>query len=320
MKRNERGVIVDAMTICCEVVNDCYVDKLYRLKSGEFLDVDEYRLFRVQGRYYDYTFNIIIDDGNERYLFGHIKFGINHSIVDCNVFDNGRRKVWLSVDNRQLYTSNYRRILNDVICRLGLSFHNVTTLDLSYDITAFNVGRKIKSLIRDKTLVVILNGKVCRDRDVDRPEISFTTSGTLNKDKYITVNIKQKKAIKDKSAGVTICCYDKRAEIRNSSSKKYILDFYGNPNKLYRTEVHLNNEQLKKYMSDCGTRFDFSMMTNAMLEDMFFYFLNSVIRFRRGRRPILWDDVLRRKQFAAEGNNNPPCQNNKNRHKKEKIK
>lgn len=320
MMRNERGIIVDALTICCEVVNDCYVEELYRLKSGEFLDVDEYRLFRVQGRYYDYTFNIIFDDENGRHLFGRIKSGINNSIEDCNVFDNGHRKVWLSVENRQLYTSNYRHILNDVICRLGLSFHNVTTLDLCYDISKFNVGRKIKNLIRNKTLVVILNGKACRDRDVDRPEISYTSSGSLNRDKYNTVNVKQKKAIKDKSGGVTVCCYDKRAEIQNSSGKEYILDYYDNPKKLYRTEVHLNNEQIKKYMSDCGIGRDFNMMTHDMLETMFFHFLNNVIRFRSGRKPILWEDILRRNKCSAKGSNTPPCQNNKKRPKKEKIK
>ena len=57
----------------------------------------------------------------------------------------------------------------------------------------------------------------------------------------MTVNVKQRNAIKDKSRGVTVTTYDKLAEISNSSGKEYILNFYGNPTKLFRTEVHLNN-------------------------------------------------------------------------------
>ena len=44
----------------------------------------------------------------------------------------------------------------------------------------------------------------------------------MNKDKYLTVSIKQKKANKDKSRGATLTAYDKKAEISNSSGKKYI--------------------------------------------------------------------------------------------------
>lgn len=313
MKPCDTGVIIDALTVCCEVANGCYMEELSELHPGESIIVDEYELFRVQGRYYDYTYNILINDIGQRCLFGQVKFGVNHSVDDCNVLANGRRKVWLTVENRQLYTPDYRRVMNDVMCRLGLVFHNVTTLDLCFDLNAFNVPKRLKRLIRNKDLKVILNGKVCRDRDIDRPEIHYDDSGSLNRDKYLSVSVKQKKALKNKSFGVTVCCYDKRAEIQNSSGKEYILDYYGNPKKLFRTEVHLNNEQIKEYMSASGTRFHFGMMTNEMLEEMYFYFLNSVIRFRKGKKSILWEDILRREKVSARVNNNPPCHDPPNR-------
>lgn len=40
----------------------------------------------------------------------------------------------------------------------------------------------------------------------------------MNKDKYLTVSIKQK-AIKDKGKGTTLTAYNKKAEIANSSGK-----------------------------------------------------------------------------------------------------
>lgn len=110
----------------------------------------------------------------------------------------------------------------------------------------------------------------------------------------MTVNVKQRNAIKDKSRGVTLITYDKLAEIRNSSRKDYILDFYGNPNKLYRTEVHLNNADIKDYLDGRGLFFNYYMIDGALLEEMFFYHLNSVIRFKDGKQDIRWEQLLGR--------------------------
>ena len=99
--------------------------------------------------------------------------------------------------------------------------------------------------------------------------------------KYMTVNVKQKNAVKDKSKGITLTTYDKAAEVKNSSGKDYILNFYGNPKKLYRTEVHLNNQEVKDYLEGRGLFFNYYMIDEALLEDMFYHHLNSVIRFEK---------------------------------------
>ena len=70
--------------------------------------------------------------------------------------------------------------------------------------------------------------------------------GIWIKIKYLTVNIKQKKAIKDKSKGSTLIAYNKKAEIANSSDKTYINSHYNNPAKLHRLEVHLNNDEVER--------------------------------------------------------------------------
>lgn len=170
-----------------------------------------------------------------------MKFNVSQKAEADNLHENGNPKVWISLNNQTLYTNDQYH-LGFIATKLGLEPHNITTLDLCKD-TPFNVGKSVRQLIKDKTVTTILNGKRIKDRDEDRPEITYTTSGSLNKtDKYMTVNIKQKNAIKDKSRGVTITTYDKVAEVQNSSGKDYILNYYGNPKKLYRTEVHLNNQ------------------------------------------------------------------------------
>lgn len=75
----------------------------------------------------------------------------------------------------------------------------------------------MRQLIKNKAVTTILNGTKVKDRDEDRPEITYTLSGSLNKDKNMTFNVKQRNAIKDKSRGVTVTTYDKLAEISNSS-------------------------------------------------------------------------------------------------------
>ena len=145
-------------------------------------------------------------------------------------------------------------------------------------------------------MTTILNGKRIIDRDEDRPEISYTNSGSLNKqDKYKTVNIKQRNAIKDKSNGITVQTYDKVAEISNASDKQYILEHYGNPTRLYRTEVHLNADDIKNYVERRGIQYTpLILFDEATLEDMFFHFLGSVIRFQSRKIDVSWEHLLGR--------------------------
>ena len=118
-------------------------------------------------------------------------------------------------------------------------------------------------------------------------------SGNLDRDKYLTVNIKQKKAIKDKSRGSTLTAYDKRAEIANSSSKDYISDLYGRPSKLHRLEVHLNNDELKDYIQRTGDYMDFNLIySTAFLFQLFEYTLSSLIRFEKDGKRLSWEDIL----------------------------
>ena len=179
--------------------------------------------------------------------------------------------------------------------KLGLVFHNVTSLDLCLD-TPFSVSPLIKVYLHNKDITTILNGKRIIDRDEDRTEISYTFSGSLNKqDKYKTVNIKQRNAIRDKSKGITVLTYDKVAEIGNASDKQYILDHYGNPPRLYRTEVHLNAEDIKNYVERIGIQYTpLILFDEAVLESMFFHFLGSVIRFQSRKYDVSWEHLLGR--------------------------
>ena len=289
----KRKVMIDALTVCFEVENHYHFDRISSLDFGETYDLYEFQLVRIEGRYYDNVYPITYMDDDTEIEFGQLKFNISRGSESDNLHENGNLKVWISLNNQTLYTKDQYN-LGFIAAKLGLEPHNITTLDLCKD-TPFNVGKSLRKLIKDKTATTILNGKRVKDRNEDRPEITYTSSGSLNKnDKYMTVNVKQKNAVKDKSKGITLTTYDKAAEVKNSSGKDYILNFYGNPKKLYRTEVHLNNQEVKDYLEGRGLFFNYYMIDEALLEDMFYHHLNSVIRFEKGKDHITWEDLCGR--------------------------
>ena len=240
----KRPVIIDAFTVCCQVENSVLFEKIASLQFGESIEFEDFTLTRIDGRYYNYVNTITYNDCGDIKTFGQLKFGLNNGNDEAH--ENGKQKAWITVDNVALYSQAISYL--GYICEiLHLNVHNFTTIDLCKD-TPFDVSRALHRLYRNKNITTILNGKRITNRDEDRPEISRTLSGSLNKDKYQTIYVKQRNAIRDKSAGVTLKTYDKLAEIRNASEKEYILDYYNNPTKLYRTEVHLNNAEIKEYL------------------------------------------------------------------------
>lgn len=289
----KRKVMIDALTLCFEAMKPQLIEDISKLKVEEYYDLCEFKLFRIEGRYFDYVYAIQIWDGERSLEFGQLKFGLNRN-DDCNNHANSLQKVWIALNNEVLYSDDFH-FLDYIATALGLAPHNITSLDLCLD-TPFNVSQKLKQLIRDSSITTYLNGKIVKDRNEDRPEITYVYSGSLAKDKYVTVNVKQRKAIKDKNKGVTVLTYDKAAEIRNSSHKNYILDYYESPRKLFRTEVHLNNEDIKDYFAKIGeSEITYWMFhSENLLEGMFFEHLNSVIKFKKGNQAIEWKHLLGR--------------------------
>lgn len=220
----KRPVIIDAFTVCCEVENSVLFNKITSLEFGESIEFEHFTLTRIDGRYYNNVNTITYNDCGEIKTFGQLKFGLNSGSSEANAHDNGKPKAWITVDNTALY-SQATCYLGYICSVLHLNVHNYTSIDLCKD-TPFDVSRSLHRLYKNKNITTILNGKRIIDRDEDRPEISRTLSGSLNKDKYQTIYVKQRNAIRDKSAGVSLKTYDKLAEIQNASEKEYILDYY----------------------------------------------------------------------------------------------
>lgn len=269
MKACNRPVILDALRARYSIENDYYVTELTQLKYGERYDMYDFHLYRVEGRYYDNVYIIRLEEGDKTIDFAELRFNRRGEHSDNPEY------VWISVCNPALYRGD-AQYLDYIACNLGLAFVNFTALDLCLDLH-FNIGKTIKRNIKKPEITTLLNGKVVKDRNADRPEISYITSGSLNNhDKYLSVCVKQRRALKDKSRGATMIAYDKLAEIRNSSEKEYISEFYGHPEKLYRLEIHLNSEEIKDYFEEYPYENNYMAVIGGgqPLEDMLLYHLN----------------------------------------------
>lgn len=268
-------------------------EALCTLRHGEWLEREEITLYRIEGRYHDYVYCIRYNDGEKMREWGLLKFGINHGNAKANTHTNGSRKVWLELKNETLYRDDFY-FLTYVEQLLGLSFHNITSIDLALD-TPFQLHKTVKRLLHDAKVTTILNGKVIIDRNEDRPELTYTMSGSLNRqNKYQTVLVKQKNAVHDKSRGVVVTLYDKIAEIQESK-KHYISEHYGNPKELYRVEVHLNAAEVWEFVRNKGIDYTPLLMVDRLiLEDMFFHILGSVLRFRCDDKDVSWRYLLGR--------------------------
>lgn len=295
------GLNLDALRLCYEVADPHNINIIKDKEVGGEIDFMYFYLRRIEGKHFKFVYEIRYNDMGKDKLFGEFRLGINDNKEESNTHQNGYTKAWISISNRVLYSDEiyYLGFIED---NLGLELHNITTLDLCLDMST-DIARLIRKLIRNPQITTLLNGKRIINRKEDRPEITYTFSGNMDKDKYLTVNIKQKKAIKDKSKGCTLIAYNKKAEIANSSDKKYIDNYYYNPSKLHRLEVHLNNEEIKDYIVKTRHELSFySFIDKKFLLRLFGYTLNSLIRFEKEDRPIDWADIL------LEGYNNHPCQ------------
>jgi len=145
-----RKIQIDALTLCYEVENTYYYDQLLQLDYGASIDLNEFQLTRTTGRYYDNVYNIQAWNGEKTITFGQMKFSLANGNEESNTHKNGLRKVWLSLNNETLYSEDFH-FLTYIEQRLGLTFHNITSLDLCLD-TPFAVSPLVKTYAHSQNI------------------------------------------------------------------------------------------------------------------------------------------------------------------------
>ena len=112
---------------------------------------------------------------------------------------------------------------------------------------------------------------------------------SLDKDFPKSLTVKQAKTINNKYNGTMLDSYNKHNEIMHKSNKYYILDYYGNPSKLYRLEVRLNNADIRKLSKMCKIELSEDIIFDEhRLDELYLKALHSLLRFTHSRKKLDW--------------------------------
>ena len=283
-KKVNSGIVIDKLQICYEPTNSVYLEDLKTVQLNGIITIAGFHFHRLSNDRFKHFFCVYDKDNKVVATLKFFKYANEN---------NSSKYFFLEVNNEVLYDPKRLYGLLLMPGMVGLTFHNFTCIDLAYD-SPYNTTTMIRKRMRDESLDTIINGKVVKDRSSILDGLTCTHSVTIKKLKNLTITIKQKKAQKHVYDGVTVQAYNKKEEILNASDKQYILDYWGNPKRLYRLEVRLHNEDIKAFLSHELITPSMDILFNyAQLKDMFLFHLNSVIRFRSGRKIIAWEDILK---------------------------
>ncbi len=274
--QNERlgKTIIDALTLCY-VAEGKVLDHLREVKHQ--YSIDTFTLYRTSGKHHKEHFDIYLHKKKVATIYFD-RFGAA----------GDEFYVWLRIENHVLY--NHQLLIQTLILPelLDIDFNNITYIELARDFT-YNITQRIRSLMRNPELKTIINGKQKKDRDEAIDGILRTCKISLNKDLPKSLCIKQAKAEKNKYDGITMDSYNKMDEIISKSHKQYILDYYGNPSKLHRLELRLNNPDIKKISKAIGLSVtDDTIFNQDALDQIYLQALQSLLRFTDGRKKLDW--------------------------------
>ena len=271
--------IIDNLVICFLAAPALLAElrELYAINYGDF------RLSRVEGRFHRHYFNITTPRAQK---LGNLYF-------DRFASDGNELYLWMKVENAALYDRDLLNAVKLIPDRLGLRYYGISSLDLARDF-GYDIASRIRKMMRREDIAVIINGKEVKDRTAMLKGVYRTCGMSLAKDGTKGLTIKQAKAAKNKHMGITLDCYDKAEEIENASGKQYISVFYGNWKRLRRLEVRMNCEQIKRACSKTGVPYDLNLLeTPESLDALYIYTLQSVLRFRHGRKVLQWEYLFK---------------------------
>lgn len=282
MKGIKAKMNIDKLTVCYSTTEEVFAELL----DTNFADYDTFQLVRYDDPDKLFADSFIIKskdideiNGGTKWIeFAKLKFNMRLSNKD----EDNKHYMWIYFNNKTLYTAMYPDVsiiaeMEYIADTLGLRINNVTSLDIAFD-SNINIAKRIKKAIFNKTLSVILNGKLKDNTKEVLEQILYMQKGNQERMTDLSIYVTQKK--KD---GFELCVYDKTKEA-TLKNKSYILNWMATHQNIYRAEVRLKNQHLKEYF-DKKPDFTLDMIytylsDKSFLFDMFIDYVNRLIRFR----------------------------------------
>ena len=270
--------IIDALTLCYKA-EDYFL--AYMREVSESIDFDKFSLYRTKGERHSQYFNVKLYGTKVASLYFD-RYGAN-----------GKEPyIWFRINNYVLYDKPLLVETLSLPELLDLPFNNYTHLDLARDYR-YNIGNRVRTMMRNPELKTILNGKQIIDRKKTLKNVFRTCGMSLDRDGGKGLVIKQAKAARNKNKGKTLACYDKIEEIKTESHKQYILDFYGNPKRLHRLEVRLNTDDIRSIATKLNIVLNEDIIFDInLLDAIYLHALRSLLRFKKGSKELEWKTLL----------------------------
>lgn len=296
MRKDKYKINIDKLTLGYNVSSDSL---LQNLKDESVLNLTDFKLVKIDSKHFKNAYNILFlwsyDDTDklEWHLFGQLKFNLKIEKKEDEVI----KKAWIYFDNRSLYTEFYKganiiKLVEILENALNMELNNITSLDIAFDTTK-NIRKSIISMFKNKAITTYLNTNKVKDRKEERNDIFYIKRGCL--DKIIESSTSLYVQQKDRDGfGMTI--YNKSKEIQEKSHKEYI-KYWNKMNTkqtIYRAEIRLKNEHIKKYLTDKCITISYDLFNNEdFLFDCFISFVNRLIRFEEGNKEYNIIDILK---------------------------
>lgn len=272
-------VIIDGLKLCY-TAKHTFLNELSEVKIGLTTKYGDFLLFRYHAKKYKCAFNVLY----ENTVVGQLEFG-HYTEKELSSF------VYFRFENEILYNKTMFDLALNFPCVLNMLFHHITYIDLAKDFK-YDIVKRVRKIAKDKNTAIIVNRKTI-DKTKDISNGMFIFPLNFSKLSNPTISVKQAKAMNDKSQGLTLCLYNKKKEIENKSHKFYINEFYGYPKSLHRLEVHQNNQEIKDFCKTNNIVQEISLLSNTQfLESMYYFHIQSLLRFTRKRKRLEWKDIL----------------------------
>lgn len=177
------GFIIDELRICY-IAEEKDLRQLNQVDVGGSVTIGNYTLYRIVNDRFGYCFEMFAKGQQVAILkFGH------HTDTDNRIVH-----IFYKVLNSILYEPDLLIELLRFPEEMGFVFNNFTAIDIAFDSTK-NIPSLIKKLMRNKDITTIINGKAVRERKPVLKEILFEYSTSLDRLKYPTITVYQKKAL-----------------------------------------------------------------------------------------------------------------------------
>ncbi|MBO5887609.1 MAG: hypothetical protein J6Q60_06290 [Bacteroidaceae bacterium] len=248
------AVNIDKLRICFNMPENLYeylhdhYSRYDKLNKSRILDEDDFNLV-----FFDEDENKMSAVLNVRDVEGFFRLGTFTFSASAKY----QGKAFFAFENSALYRI-YTKQLNSVhqnhICDLlyvaefyGMTFNNVTELELAFDSTC-NYINSIRTLIKDvENYDLYLNGRKVKDEEILDGYGEYYTRTRIKLSKLPTLYFSQAK-----KSDMKMRIYNKAKEIEESSPQKeeQVKEWLGweDISKLYRVEVVLHNANIREFV------------------------------------------------------------------------